>query len=83
MAQEYCVVSKHHSATEGRNVLMSFAQAPIKKSYKYMLWQNDTIPGSWSKIIAGKALRKYCSKDWELQPLSVIEKEFEKFKSSL
>lgn len=46
-----------------------------------MVRQNDTTPGYWTKIIAGKALKKYCTADWEVKELSIIQAEIESYKS--
>lgn len=75
--KEYFIVSKIHLA-KGRSVLISFATFPIVKTYEELKQQNQQ-PGRWSKIIAGKALRKYFNGSWTIIPFETIQLEYTKY----
>jgi hypothetical protein len=80
---KYSVVSKQANK-EGRNVLVSFASAPIFKTYSTIIRHNTGGPGYWDKKTANYALETYANKDgYEVVETSEIEKEIKSFTSKL
>lgn len=82
----YVVISKenkteyHMSSHVGKNVLISFAQAPIWKAFYWINVQNDLIPTWYDEETANYALKKYAnSKDYEVRPYDEVLKEYKQF----
>lgn len=64
----------------GKGILMSFASAPVWKSFRYIFLQKDQIPNYMDKNTALYALKKYANpQDYEVMPYEQAQKEYETF----
>lgn len=78
---KYVVVSTQTGPTSGRTVLVSFASAPMWKSYEELRRQEEAIQNCYDKKTALYALKKYGTNGDEVVEAETIKKELEKYKT--